>query len=250
MRRNLEIPQGKRTGEYRFFEILPGAISYGAIILLFLLSWLDPVLGAIYLFILITSTLVKAVGTAFRTAQGYEVMKRAARVDFRKRMEDLAEPHAAYERIHDDTNRSYHFDEHVENLKFMAAMPDEYPNPEKIYHAVIVAAYDEPIEVLRPSIEAISESTFPNERIVVALAYEERGGEVMEATAKELYKQYKDTFKKFMLVKHPDNLPGEIIGKGPNLTYAGAFVADYFRSQKIAFSNVIVTSLPLKAVSR
>ena len=243
MRRNLEIPQGKRTGEYRFFEILPGAISYGAIILLFLLSWLDPVLGAIYLFILITSTLVKAVGTAFRTAQGYEVMKRAARVDFRKRMEDLAEPHAAYERIHDDTNRSYHFDEHVENLKFMAAMPDEYPNPEKIYHAVIVAAYDEPIEVLRPSIEAISESTFPNERIVVALAYEERGGEVMEATAKELYKQYKDTFKKFMLVKHPDNLPGEIIGKGPNLTYAGAFVADYFRSQKIAFSNVIVTSL-------
>ena len=243
MRRNLEIPQGKRTGEYRFFEILPGAISYGAIILLFLLSWLDPVLGASYLFILITSTLVKAVGTAFRTAQGYEVMKRAARVDFRKRMEDLAEPHAAYERIHDDTNRSYHFDEHVENLKFMAAMPDEYPNPEKIYHAVIVAAYDEPIEVLRPSIEAISESTFPNERIVVALAYEERGGEVMEATAKELYKQYKDTFKKFMLVKHPDNLPGEIIGKGPNLTYAGAFVADYFRSQKIAFSNVIVTSL-------
>ena len=70
MRKNLEIPQGKRTKLYRFLEILPGAISYGAIILLFVLSLIDPVLGAIYLFILIASTLVKAIGVAYRTVQG------------------------------------------------------------------------------------------------------------------------------------------------------------------------------------
>ena len=43
MRRNLEIPEGKRSKLYRFLEIMPGLISYGAIILLFLLSWLNPV---------------------------------------------------------------------------------------------------------------------------------------------------------------------------------------------------------------
>ena len=31
MRVNLEIPQGKRKPLYRFFEILPGLISYSAI---------------------------------------------------------------------------------------------------------------------------------------------------------------------------------------------------------------------------
>ena len=62
MRRNLEIPSGKRTRYYRFFEILPGLISYSAIILLFILSWVDPVLGAVYLFIMISATLVKANG--------------------------------------------------------------------------------------------------------------------------------------------------------------------------------------------
>ena len=67
MRRNLEIPQGKRTPLYRFLEILPGLISYGAIILLFILSWLSPVVGAIYLFTLISATLVKAIGVAYRT---------------------------------------------------------------------------------------------------------------------------------------------------------------------------------------
>lgn len=243
MRRNLEIPQGKRKPLYRFFEILPGAISYGAIILLFVLSWLDPVLGAIYLFILIASTLVKAIGVAYRTVQGYEVIKRAMRVDWRRRMEDLANPHDAYERIHDDENKSYHFEEHVENLKLMAAMPGEYIKPEKIYHAVIITAYDESIEVLTPSIEAISKNTFPNDHIIMALAYEERGGEAMENTAKELHKTFKGVFKDFLLVKHPANLPNEVKGKGPNLTYAGNYVASYVKSKHIPVENVIVTSL-------
>lgn len=243
MRQTLEIPQGKRTRLYRFFEILPGAISYGAIILLFILSWLDPVLGSIYLFILIASTLVKAIGVAYRTVQGYEVIKRAERVDWRGRMEDLASPHTAYERVRDDDNKSYHFEEHLENLKFMAAMPQEYPNPTKIYHVVIVTAYNEGTEILTPSIEAIAANTFPNDNIIVALAYEARGGEAMENTAKYLHKQYKNKFKDFLLIKHPDNLPGEVIGKGPNLTYAGEQISEYAKRKHLPVENIIVTSL-------
>ena len=117
MRKNLEIPQGKRTKLYRFLEILPGLISYGAIILLFLLSFLDPVIGAIYLFIIIAVTLVKAVAVAYRTIQGYNVIKRAERIDWHKRLEELETPHESFEKIHDDDNKSYHFEEHVENLK-------------------------------------------------------------------------------------------------------------------------------------
>ncbi len=243
MRRNLEIPQGKRSRGYRFLEILPGLISYGAIILLFVLSWLDPVVGSIYLFIIIASTLVKAIGVAYRTVQGYEVLKSAERVDWRKRVEDLANPHDAYERLGDDENKSYHFEEHLENLKFMAAMGSEYPNPTNIYHVVIIAAYNEGAEILEPSIEAISKTTFPNDHIIVVLAHEERGGEAMAETAKTLKAKYKDTFKAFLTFEHPDNVPGEIIGKGPNLTYAGEKVAEYVKSKHLPVENVIVTSL-------
>ena len=243
MRRNLEIPQGKRSRLYRFFEILPGVISYGAIILLFVLSWADPVIGSIYLFIIIASTLVKAIGVAYRTIQGYEVLKRAEHVDWRKRMQDLSRPHDAYERLHDDDNKSYHFEEHLENLKFMAAMGSEYPNPDSIYHAVIITAYNEGLEILQPSIEAIKNSSFPSDHIIVVLAYEERGGEPMEQTAKTLYATYKNTFKTFILSKHPDNIPGEIIGKGPNLTYAGEKLATYVRNKHLPVENIIVTSL-------
>ena len=243
MRKNLEIPQGKRTPLYRFLEVLPGAISYGAIILLFILSIVNPILGAIYLFALIASTLVKAVGVAYRTIQGYEVIKRAGRVDWRSRMEDLENPHESYERLHDDNNKSYHFEAHVENLKLMAAMESEYPKPAKIYHAVIMTAYDEGAEVLEPSIKAVSDTTFPNDHIIFVLAYEERGGEAIEKTAKALADKYKGVFSHFMLVKHPANLPNEVIGKGPNLTYAGQALAEYVHRKKIPVENVIVTSL-------
>ena len=243
MRKNLEIPQGKRTKLYRFLEILPGAISYSAIILLFILSCVSPVLGAIYLFAIIVTTLVKAFGIAYRTIQGYEVIRRAERVDWRKRMEDLEDPHASYERLHGEDNKSYHFEEHVENLKMIASMGKEYPKPSKVYHVVIMTAYNEGREILDPSIEAVKNNTFPSDHIIFALAYEARGGEEMKQTAEYLKKKYKGAFKDFMLVEHPDNLPGEIIGKGPNLTYAGYAVAKYVREKHLPIENIIVTSL-------
>ena len=240
---DLEIPQGKRAPLYRFFEIVPGAISYGAIILLFLLSWLDPIIGSIYLFALIAATLVKAIAVAYRTIQGYEVIKRAGRVDWAKRLNDLETPHASFERLRDENNNSYHFDRHVENLKMVAAMENEYPKPSEIYHVVIMTAYDEGLEVLGPSVEAVKNTTFPNEHIIFVLAYEARGGEAMAKTAAELEKKYRGVFRDFLLVKHPDNLPHEVIGKGPNLTYAGYAVADYVKKQKLPVENIIVTSL-------
>ena len=243
MRKNLEIPQGKRTKLYRFLEILPGLISYGAIILLFILSWLDPVLGAIYLFIIIASTLVKAVSVAYRTAQGYKVIKRAERVDWRRRMEDLINPHEAYERLRDDNNKSYHFGRHIANLKMMAVMTKDYPNPTKIYHAIIMTAYNEGEDILVPSIEAVKNSTFPSDHIIFTLAYEARGGEAMEKTAKDLKAKYQGVFKDFILVKHPADLRGEVIGKGPNLTYAGQALAEYVKTKHLPIENIIVTSL-------
>ncbi len=243
MRKNLEIPQGKRTKLYRALEVLPGFISYSAIILLFVLSLVNPVIGAIYLFILIATTLVKAIGVAYRTIQGYEVIKRAGYVDWRSRVEDLENPHDAYEKLHGNEGKSYHFSEHLENLRMMSAMASDYPKASAIQHAVIMTAYNEGPEVLEPSINAVRKSTFPKKRIIFVLAYEERGGEVMENVAKELAKKYKGVFRDFLLVKHPANLPNEVIGKGPNLTYAGQALKAYVEKNHIPIENVIVTSL-------
>ncbi len=241
---NLDLPEGKRTRLYRFFEILPGALSYGLVILLFVLSWINPVLGAIYLLVVVATTFVKAIATAFRTIQGYKAVQRAMRVDWQHRLADLEDPHAAFERLHGKHEEGYGFAEHVQNLRLLSVVEGKSePKPSEIYHATIMVAYDEGLETLVPSIEAVRNTTFPNERIIFVLGYEERCGEAMEQTAQALAEKFRGVFKDFLLVKHSDGIKGEIVGKGPNLTYAGEKLTKYVQKNRIPLENVIVTSL-------
>ncbi len=244
MARDLELPQGKRTPLYRFFEILPGALSYILVIALFVISWINPMLGAIYVLIVVAITFVKAIATAFRTIQGYDVMRHAERVDWARRLEDLEDPHAAYERLYGRSDDSYALAEHVQNLRLMSTVEgNKEPKPHEVYHAVIMVAYNEGLETLVPSVEAVRDTSFPNERIIFVLGYEERGGETMEANAQELKRRFEGVFRDFLLVKHPADVKGEIVGKGPNLTYAGEHLAKYVERERIPVENVIVTSL-------
>ncbi len=239
-----EIPLGKRKPLYRFFEILPGLMSYVAVALLFILSWISPIAGSVYLLLLVAITLVKAVGTAFRILQGRKVMAEAGKVDWAERLNDLEDPHRAYEARREERRTSYDYQEHLQNLRLLSAVEgNSEPKPHEIYNAIIMVAYDEGLETLVPSVEAVRDTTFPNERIIFVLGYEERGGEKMEQNARELKEKFKGVFKDFILVKHPDNLKGEIVGKGPNLTYAGEHLAQYVEKKRLRKENVIVTSL-------
>ena len=257
---SLEIPLGKRTRKYRFFEILPGALSYTMFILLFVLSLLSPTIGSYYLLLIIAVTLVKAVGIVYRTVQGYNAAKRAEKVDWHRRLQELKNPHKNYEKLMLTKSHEFEFDEHVENLKMLSVGKDlvvsekdldeygktfkvDFPEPDEIFHAVIMVAYNEGLDTLIPTVEAVKKSSFENKRIIFVFGYEERGGEEMAKNAKFLAEKYKDVFYKFIPVMHPKDLKGEIQGKGPNLDYAADELVKFVKKQHILFKNVVVTSL-------
>ena len=257
---DLEIPLGKRTRKYRMLEILPGALSYTMILLLFVLSFISPIVGSYYLLLIIATTLVKAVGVVYRTVQGYNATKRADKVDWHKRLADLEDPHGSYEKLMLVKSREFEFDDHVENLKMISVGKDlvisekelddngktpkiVFPKPNEIYHAVIMVAYNEGLDTLIPTVEAVKKSSFPNERTIFVFGYEERGGEAMRENAKILTEKFKDDFCQFIPVMHPKDLKDEIQGKGPNLNYAAGELVNYVKKAKIPIENVIVTSL-------
>ena len=239
---DIEIPLGKRTKTYRFFEMVPALFSYGAIILLIILSLFNPLLAAVYLLAVIITTLVKAVGIAYHTTTGRNNLEKAQRVDWRERLHQLEEP-----KKHLDkgaaVSSGFQYELHQDNLRDVAAHEDSYPKPSELYNAVIVAAYNESFEVLQPTFQALVDTTFDKRRLIVVLAYEERGGEQIERTAQRLKEIYGDTFGALHFVKHPKDLPDEVIGKGGNITYAGKFLRDWLKSQHIAYENVVVTTL-------
>lgn len=240
----IEIPFGKRKPLYRFFEMLPWILSVSMILILFILSMISPIAGSIYLLILISITLIKAIGTAFRTIQGYRYLQASMRIDWGKRFEELANPHDSYEKLKNVKSSGYHYNEHLENLKrISSAEKNEYPDPDKIYHAIIITVYNEGLEVLRPTVEAIYNSNFPNDKIILTIAYEERGGENTEKNVKILRSEYKNKFFDVNLSKHLVDQPNEIIGKGPNMSFAGEQLSKYVRKKHLPIDNIIVTSL-------
>lgn len=241
--KSLEIPLGKRTKQYRFFEILPGLLSYGAIILLIVLSFLNTVLASAYLLLIVLTALVRAVGIAYHTIKGNKELKRACAVNWHARLMELGDAEASYKRLKDKNYKEYEFSNHKENLLAIASNPKKYPKPDEIINAVIITAYTEPFDVIEPTIKALTKVTYDKKNLLIFFAYEERGGEAIENTVKKLKSLYGDQFMDFVLSKHPKDLPNEVVGKGGNITYAGHRLKEYCDRNKIAYDKVIVTTL-------
>ena len=241
---NLELPLGKRTRLYRFFEILPALLSYGMLILLIVLSIINPLWAAVYLLLLIITMFIKSIIIAYHTIRGHSRLVGAGRVDWHDRLLQLESPVESYVHIEHSKSSGFGYRDHKENLRLIAAAQDgEYPKPSELYHAVIIAAYNEAYDVLQPTIESVKNSSNTNEQTIIFLAYEERGGADIEATAQRLQAEYADTFRAFQIVKHPSNLPDEVVGKGPNITFAGYKLQEWCDTQHISYSNIIVTTL-------
>ncbi len=241
---DLELPLGKRTRFYRLFELLPATISYGAFILLIILSLVSPLLAAIYLMLVIIALLVRATGIVYHTLTGHRRLVQAQRVHWAHRLDELEYPAEAFDRHSGTKPSGFGMVQHIENLRLLAA--DEsgsYPKPSDIYNLVIIAAYNEAYEVIEPTVRSLTRATYDQKKLIVALAYEERGGEDIENTAKRLQEEFKDAFMTFEIVKHPRDLPNEVVGKGGNITFAGQHMQKWLDEKEIEYKNVLVTTL-------
>lgn len=240
---NLELPLGKRTPWYRFWEMIPAIFSYGLLIGLVILSLIDPFWAAVYLLIIVITMLVKAMVMAYHSIAGRNRMIAAERTDWHERLHSLEHPTQGHEASLSLPASAFQRKIHQRNLQKIAAHPDDYPKPSQVYHAVIIAAYNEAYDVIQPTIESVKATTADNDHIVVFLAYEERGGPEIEATAERLQQEYASTFFGFEIVKHPKDLPDEVVGKGPNITYAAYELKRWLEHRAIPFENVLVTTL-------
>lgn len=241
---DLELPLGKRTKFYRFFEFVPAILSYGAFVLLIVLSFVSPLLAAIYLMLIIIVLLVRAVGIVYHTLAGHSRLVKAQRVNWAHRLAELENPAEAYEKHSKTKPEGFGMLQHVENLRLIAAdESQQYPKPSEVYNVVIIAAYNEAYEVIEPTIRSLTRTSYDHKKLIVALAYEDRGGEEIEKTAKRLAEEYKNSFMTFQIVKHPRDLPNEVVGKGGNITYAGKYMQKWLDEKGIEYKNVLLTTL-------
>lgn len=193
----------------RLFEILPGTLAWILIILPLGLAWISPKIFTITMIFFIVYWLTKTMTMSTRLIIGY---------------------------------RNFRRDQKINWLEKLNGLEPEY-DWKKIYHLVIVPTYKEDLSILRATTEAVLASNYPMDKIIFVLATEERDKENAQEYAKILDREYGNKFKWFKSTMHPGNIPGEVIGKGGNITYAAKAVLSYFTENKIPFENVVVTTM-------
>ncbi|MBX4197437.1 hypothetical protein KW801_02680 [Candidatus Saccharibacteria bacterium] len=234
--RSIEIPQPEdRDWKYRLFEILPGVLTYTILALPVILGKISPKLAAYFLVAYLLLWFIRAVGLDIRSLQGWRTMKQHKTLPWRQMLMDL-------EVLEPNTKKTPKW--HARNIRRVARnIPHTRIKPSEVYHAVIIAFYNESRDVVEPTVQSVLATAFDHKKIILILAYEERGGPEIEKMAHDLIKDYGDNFYYAEAIKHPGNIKGEVIGKGGNVTFAGRRLQEYLEKQEIDPLNVLVTTL-------
>ena len=231
---DIEIPlERDRHFRYRFFEILPGALSWSMLALPFVLSLINVTAAAVFVLIYLLINFIRGIAGATRAVQGYRTMRVHQSLPWRQMLQEVEagdiDPRAKRPRWH--------------RLAMDRVRTVSFLKPSEIIHAVIIATYKETKETLVPTIESILQADYDMKRVIFILAYEERGGTETARLADELMAEYGNRFGHAFAVQHPSNIPNEIIGKGGNVTYAGRKLQAYLEEQHIDPVRVLVTTL-------
>jgi hypothetical protein len=233
---DLEIPYEKdRHFKYRFFEILPGALSWSMLFMPLILSLFSVTAAAFFILAYILIYFTRSVAVDIRALAGFRAMRSYMKLPWLKMLGEvdmLAVDQPDVERP------KWHY-----NNLIRLGLRDRVVKPSEVIHAVLVATYNEKQEVVEPTIQALLNSDYDLKKVILVLAYEERGGERVDVQSKALIEKYKGQFYHAEAVKHPRNIPGEVIGKGANDTYAGRWLQKYLEGEHIDPINVIVTTL-------
>ncbi len=231
--RQIEIPlHNEKPRWYRTFERLPAILSWSLLALPFVLSQISPLLTCIFIIGYLLMWFIRAIGLNVRVLQGWSRMQQHQKLDWRILCEDIEVGTTARQ-----TPKW-----HPTNINRL----DMYPaaiKPSQAIHAVIVATYNESRAVLEPTIKAILSSNYDMSKVILILAYEERGGEAIRRQARDLIREYEQDFLYAEAVEHPQNLPNETIGKGGNITYAGRALQRKLEELQINPLRVQVTTL-------
>ncbi len=232
---DIEIPRAnERSKRYRFFEILPGFLSWSILIAPFVMSVISPRITAMFIICFFIIWFVRAIGLNVRVLQGWSTMQKHMKYDWLKMLEELEDLDP---KGHSASLPKWHY-ENIERIK-LSPTP---VRPHEIIHAIFIAAYNESIDIIEPTVQSVIDSEYDMKKVILVLAYEGRDGAKSEPAMLEIAQKYGSKFKHIIVSKHPLT-PNEVRGKGPNITYAARQLQKYLEEAKIDPSKVMVTTL-------
>src|SRR3989338_5832665 len=168
--------------EQRFWEALPAGLSWTLLLVPLLLTPFLPLYVTYFVILFDLYWLFRSAKLSFYLVRTYKQLERNLRLNWSKRLA-------------------------------------QYPQAKEIYHVILQTTYQEEIEILRASLRAIVSARYDLKKVIYVLATEERDANALQL-AENLTKEFGHNFYRFITTVHPDAIPGEVAGRGSNMTWA------------------------------
>ncbi len=236
--------RGKDRGLQRFFEILPGATSWGIIAGMSLLAFFFPLAAAVLIIAFYFYWLLRLLYLTFFLILSYVRLASEKKTDWMERLKRLDDLDGYIEALSlvkkkRDLRDTISFRCHRKDVFDLKKNGGGKPLFEEIYHLVIIPVVKEDREIIEPGVKSIAKGMFPPEKIIVVFALEERASDEVKKDCYYIHDKYKNSFFDFLVVVHPDGIEGEAKAKGANTSFAAKEAANYLREKNISFDNVI-----------
>jgi len=238
---------------YRFFEILPGLLSWGTLGGAFILAWLAPVVIAIFIIVFDLYWLLKISYLAWHQLASYRQMKKNLKINWIEKLHRLPNPEGMkVEMKANSEGGKLHQLPNPEGMKVEMKANSEggklhrLSSKNDIYHLIILPMYKEGIEIVRPTFQSLVDSEYPKDKMIVVLATEERAGIEAQKMAEKIKEEFGQKFFKFLVTVHPQNIIGEISGRGSNVAWAVKEAKEKIIDPlKIPHQNIIVSGFDI-----
>lgn len=193
----------KTSRFYRCIEILIPLLVWTTILMPVWLSFFHPAVAAYLILAFILYLSYKSMKTAYFSTVSYRLMKRAERINWLNEVKAL-------------------------------------PQHEDIHNFILIVNYKESVEKLAVTMDHLIAQNYDHNKIHIVLGMELREGVAAEERSREISKRYKDKFAHIFTAYH-ELLPGEVIGKASNASYACKLISKESRRLKISPDKIIVT---------
>lgn len=200
-------------GQHRFWEILPGALLWGTLILALVLSFIVPLWVIVFIIVFDVLWLFRVGYFIIYLGVSWRAYRKTIGTNWEAKLEGLP--------------------------------------CQDIHHVIFLPTYGEGEEIVRSTFASLKNAAFPSKRMIVVLAGEERDRENFEKNKALVQREFGDVFKKVYFTEHPADLPNEIPGKGSNLNWAGHRTAELLQKDfpELKDEHVVVSAFDVDTLA-
>ncbi|MDZ4385351.1 MAG: hypothetical protein U0944_02940, partial [Candidatus Moranbacteria bacterium] len=262
-------PQERK--KQRFFEVIPGAMTWSTFALMIGVSWFFPVAAAIAIIVFDVYFILKIIFITYYSLKGHFKMLEGKKTDWWERCQNIVHPEeyasdlalriqamrtSLKEMPFFDIRKRWTVRSRIKKEKILlkeveklVPIASEIWDWRSIVHVVFLPTANEPAEIIEPAIQSLADANFPKSQMIIVLGTEERESpETRLPKVEYLTKKFQGVFRDFLVTTH-EVAAGEMRCKASNAAYASKKLMAYLDERQIDYKKVIFSNFDCDSVA-